>query len=318
MDRDILADQEYLFLGSRLKRLAERLQADALKIVREAGFEGLQPSFMPILAALARDGQLSVNQAMTTLGVSQPAVTRLVANMQKAGLITLERQEKDQRVKIIRLTPHGRTVLSSLQKTVWPRIEGAAIDLCRGTDGSFAEQITQVEMSLAQTPLPARGTATGLELVDYDDSLAGIFHDITREWVQSMFTLEPNDLALMQRPRELIIDKGGIILFAKDGLGKIVGTVALLRIEEGVYELTKMGVNEAARGKKAGEFLLQAVLERARAMKMKQLYLLTNSRCEAAIHLYEKLGFVHDADIMQTHGARYARCNVAMSYPIAA
>ena len=44
------------------------------------------------------------------------------------------------------------------------------------------------------------------------------------------------------------------------------------------------------------------------------LYLLTNRACAAAIHLYEKHGFVHDAGIMASYGARYARCNVAMRY----
>ncbi len=79
-----------------------------------------------------------------------------------------------------------------------------------------------------------------------------------------------------------------------------------------------MGVREAARGHKAGEFLLRAVLVRAEELGAKELYLLTNSKCEAAIHLYEKVGFVHDAEIMRDFGARYARSNVAMRYPITA
>ena len=44
------------------------------------------------------------------------------------------------------------------------------------------------------------------------------------------------------------------------------------------------------------------------------LYLLTNRKCAPAIHLYEKLGFEHDAAIMAEYGARYKRCDVAMRY----
>lgn len=94
----------------------------------------------------------------------------------------------------------------------------------------------------------------------------------------------------------------------------VIGACALIRIADGVFELTKMGVSERARGRKAGEFLPAAVLERARAMGVQTLDLLTNRRCAAAVHLYEKLGFVHDADIMAKYGARYARCDVAMRY----
>jgi ribosomal protein S18 acetylase RimI-like enzyme len=46
------------------------------------------------------------------------------------------------------------------------------------------------------------------------------------------------------------------------------------------------------------------------------LFLLTNRKSEAAIHLYEKLGFVHSDDIMERHGKRYARCNVAMAFAL--
>lgn len=75
-----------------------------------------------------------------------------------------------------------------------------------------------------------------------------------------------------------------------------------------------MGVRAAARGLKVGEFLLVATIRRAREMSADPLYLLTNARCAAAIHLYEKAGFSHDAGIMATYGARYARCDVAIRH----
>jgi ribosomal protein S18 acetylase RimI-like enzyme len=75
-----------------------------------------------------------------------------------------------------------------------------------------------------------------------------------------------------------------------------------------------MGVRESARGRKAGEFLLSAIIDRARSLGAEPLYLLTNAKGAAAIHLYEKLGFQHDAEIMTRYGARYERCDVAMRY----
>ena len=76
---------------------------------------------------------------------------------------------------------------------------------------------------------------------------------------------------------------GGDILFveAKD-LG-VVGTCALLRTGEGQYELSKMGVLESARGRKAGEFLLKAVIARAERLGAKRLYLLSNRKSAAAV-----------------------------------
>ena len=44
--------------------------------------------------------------------------------------------------------------------------------------------------------------------------------------------------------------------------------------------------------------------------------MLSNSKSATAIHLHEKLGFVHDTGIMDEFGARYERCTVPMLYPL--
>jgi GNAT superfamily N-acetyltransferase len=121
-----------------------------------------------------------------------------------------------------------------------------------------------------------------------------------------MFTLEPTDIDKLEHPHARIIEPGGDILFVEaEGFG-IVGARQ--------FELTKMGVLDSARGRKAGAFLLRAILQRAAALDAGLLDLLTNSACAAATHLYEKVGFLHDADIMRQFGARYRRCDVAMRY----
>jgi GNAT superfamily N-acetyltransferase len=153
-----------------------------------------------------------------------------------------------------------------------------------------------------------------MRIVEWRDDLAQAFHDINAEWIAAMFTLEPTDREVLENPRAKIIDPGGAILFVEaDGLG-IIGTCALQKTGPTGFELTKMGVLESARGLKAGEFLLAAVVNRARELGADPLYLLTSQRCVAAIHLYEKLSFAHDAGIMATYGARYQRCDVAMRY----
>ena len=154
----------------------------------------------------------------------------------------------------------------------------------------------------------------GLSIREFTDELAPAFHDINAQWLTAMYRLEPVDIEVLRNPRARIIDPGGVILFVEaEDLG-IVGTCALLKSGEGEYELTKMGVLESARGRKAGEFLLRAVITRAQEMGAELLYLLSNSKSAAAIHLYEKLGFVHDQDIIERFGGHYARCNVAMRY----
>ncbi len=316
---DILADLGPLFLGNRLKRVAERLQGDALKIIRAAGLP-VQPAQMPLLAALDRYGPLTVGEAGEALGAAQPTVTRSLSGLIDLGLVETGRAANgDQRQKTIALTADGRAALDRAKPLIWGPVAQAVEALCAGLSGPLLHQIAQLEAALAETSLEARvrsASDAGLSIRDYDDSLAGDFHDINAQWISSMFTMEENDRRILADPRGTIVDRGGVVCFVEAaGLG-VVGTCALIRIDDGVFELTKMGVLESARGRKAGEFLLRHVIARAEAMGIDTLYLLTNRRCASAIHLYEKTGFVHDADIMRDRGARYARCDVAMRYPL--
>lgn len=163
----------------------------------------------------------------------------------------------------------------------------------------------------ADPPEPA---GQGLSIVRYSPDLAQHFHDINVAWIEAMYTLEPTDRETLEHPDAAIIAPGGDILFVAAAGSGIVGTCALRRGGDGRVELTKMGVLDSARGRKAGEFLLHAAIARAQDMGATTLYLLSNRKSAAAIHLYEKLGFVHDAGIMAQYGARYARCDVAMRY----
>ncbi len=153
-----------------------------------------------------------------------------------------------------------------------------------------------------------------LTLIPYQPELAPLFKEINEEWIREMFALEEKDRKVLSDPQTHILKDGGVILFVKAETLGIVGAGALQKTAPSEYELTKMGVFKKARGLKAGDFLLQALIARAHEFKAENLYLLTNKKCEAAIHLYEKHGFLHDADTMKRFGPQYQRCDVAMRH----
>ncbi len=314
MPPDTLQDLGPVFLGSRLKRLGERLQAGAARILADAGL-AVQPTHMPLLAALEH-APLTIGQLVQAVGASQPGVTRGIAQLVELDLVRTE-TGSDQRQRTISLTPAGDAAMARARLLVWPRVEDAVDILCGGETEAFLAQITAVEAALAATPLDllaARANPETLIIRDYSDDLATTFRDINAEWITAMFHLEDTDRAVLDNPRAKIVDPGGTILFVEArGLG-IVGTCALQKTGDSSFELTKMGVRESARGLKAGEFLLTAMIARAQTLSADPLYLLTSTKCAAAVHLYEKLGFRHDAEIMRDYGARYARCDVAMRY----
>jgi DNA-binding MarR family transcriptional regulator len=314
MTTDILRDLGPIFLGSRLKRLAERMQAGAARVIIDAGLQ-VQPAHMPLLTALDR-GPLTVGQLVEAVGTSQPGVTRAAGQLIDMGLIQ-SAAGADQRQRTLSLTPAGEAAMARTKLLLWPRVEKAVTELCDGLSGPLLDQIAAIETALAAKPLNERVAnieRDALTIREYSDDLAMDFYEINAEWINTMFRLEQADRDVLEHPLERIIEPGGAILFVEAPCLGVVGTCALQKTGEKSFELTKMGVRTSARGLKAGEFLLSAMIDRAKAMHAETLYLLTNKRCEAAIHLYEKIGFRHDAEIMARYGSRYERCDIAMRY----
>ncbi|KQY35999.1 MarR family transcriptional regulator [Caulobacter sp. Root487D2Y] len=318
MTPDTLADLGVTFLGSRMKRLADRLQTDAAATLQAMNLP-IQPAQQQFLAVLRQQGPQTVGGVAQHLRISQPTATRAVQALMEQGLIDASREGRDQRQKLLSLSAAGEALMDRLERDLWPKVEAAAVSLCGGRHAALLEEITMIETELDRRSLVDRimapAAAPAMTIRDFSDDLARAFHDINAAWIAQMFALEENDITLLENPRELIVDKGGAVLFAQTPDLGVVGTCAIMRMKDGWFELTKMGVLEAARGRKVGEFLLAAALERAKAMGVAdRLYLLTNRKCGPAIHLYEKLGFQHDAEIMALFGARYERCDVAMRY----
>lgn len=315
---DTLADLGVTFLGSRMKRLADRLQTDAAATLHALDLP-IQPAQQQFLAVLRRQGPQTVGGIAQHLRISQPTATRAVQALIEQGLVAASREGRDQRQKLLALSPSGEALMDRLEGELWPRVEAAAMALCGGRHAALLTEIALIEAELDRRSLVDRvlkpEMPSEMKVRDFSDDLAKAFHRINAEWIEEMFALEDNDITLLSNPRDLILDKGGAVLFAETPDLGVVGTCAIMKMKDGWFELTKMGVSKTARGRKVGEFLLAAALERARQMGVAdRLYLLTNTKCAPAIHLYEKLGFDHDPEIMRLFGGRYERCDVAMRF----
>lgn len=311
---DVVAEMGTLFLGSRLKRLADQFQASAAKVLQRNGFD-IQPAHQPLLITLEKEA-LTVGQLAQAVGSSQPGITRAVGQLTELGLVTMVRGS-DQRERRLSLTDAGREVLAETRRRIWPAVQTSVDALCEGLSGSLIEQLAELEARLKAQPFDARvavAASPALTIIDYDDRLAPVFAALNTEWIEAMFVMEAADRAVLDDPRGRIIDRGGVILFVEaEGLG-VVGTGALQPAPDGSFEVIKMAVSPAAQGLGAGRRLLQALIQRAQDMGVRDLWLLSNARCTSAIRLYETAGFVHDARVMAQHGTEYDRCDVAMSY----
>ncbi len=143
-------------------------------------------------------------------------------------------------------------------------------------------------------PELSNGDPSMLEIIDYQPQYRKYFESLNREWIEGYFEIEPADLVTLTDPESKVIAPGGTILFAL--WDKVpVGTVALILKSKNEAELAKMAVSSSMRGKNIGNALMESVITKARQMGFTELILETNSALKAAIHLYEKYGFCHEA-----------------------
>lgn len=155
MTDDIVRDMGWLSLGTRLKRLGERLQGETQGIIDAAGAP-VQAAQYPYLAALDRMGPSTVGDLVAALGVSQPAVTRTLSKLAALDLVIVRAVDDDQRKREATLTPAGRRAVAAAKRVIWPAIESAVIDLCAGRTGDFLAQITAIEGGLAEKQFETR------------------------------------------------------------------------------------------------------------------------------------------------------------------
>jgi len=128
-------------------------------------------------------------------------------------------------------------------------------------------------------------------VIPYDDQYAAAFRDINMEWLEASGLTEPLDLKILARPRQEIIDIGGIIFLAVAG-DVLVGSAALIPMGDGEYELAKVAVVPAWQGKGVGALLMDKCVEQAKAWRARTILLYSHSKLASAVRLYLKFGFV--------------------------
>lgn len=137
------------------------------------------------------------------------------------------------------------------------------------------------------------------------------FRALNLAWIEEHFAVEERDRLDLDDPEGRILASGGQILMA-ESVGPqgvdVLGTCALIREPDGAYELAKMAVAPAARGRGVGRALGEAAVATARALGAPYVELLSNTKLAPAIGLYRALGFV-EVPLPRTE---YARANIKM------
>jgi ribosomal protein S18 acetylase RimI-like enzyme len=129
-----------------------------------------------------------------------------------------------------------------------------------------------------------------IEIVEFENKYHDDLKRLSYEWLEKYALLEPEDERILKNPKEIVLDKGGYIFFAKCSEAA-VGTVSLIRVDENTFELAKLAVSEPYQGLKIGILLMEKSLDVAKQQGAKKVILYSNHILTSAIELYKRFSF---------------------------
>ncbi|RYY96411.1 MAG: GNAT family N-acetyltransferase [Chitinophagaceae bacterium] len=282
-------------LGSRLRRLADRITEEAAAIYQLYGND-FQPRWFPVFYVLSEQDGRSITEIAAEIGHSHVSVSQIVKDLARHGYLEERAASGDRRKNHVYLSARGRATAAQLQeqfRDVNDALEAAMAE----TSYNLWQAIAEWEHLLERKPLLRRvqeqrksRESAGVQVVDYEPKYAGVFRALNEEWISTYFRMEEADYAALDNPEAKILAPGGHIFVALYG-GEPVGVCALMRHPDGTWELAKMAVSPKAQGRNIGFLLGQRVIEKARALGASTLFLESNTLLKPAINLYYKLGF---------------------------
>ncbi|MBL0885157.1 MarR family winged helix-turn-helix transcriptional regulator [Myceligenerans indicum] len=146
---------DLLALGTRLKRLGERLQADTTEFLRASGVH-IAAGSLPVMVSISERPGATVSDIVDDLGIAQPGVTRTLGTLADAGLVAFTRDPADARRRTIALTDAGEQLLTRAQHVAWQPVAEALRRMVGTEDRALVTHLAHLEAALDERSLHVR------------------------------------------------------------------------------------------------------------------------------------------------------------------
>ncbi|SHN10910.1 GNAT family N-acetyltransferase [Chitinophaga sp. CF418] len=301
-------------VGSRLRLLTEKITEDAAQIYNMYGID-MNPKWFPVFYVLSRGEAMTITAIAKEIGHSHPSVSKIISEMVEKGLVREKKDKTDGRRNMVSLSAKGKEITGKIEEQ-YTDVRNAIEAISANTRHDLWKAIAEWEFLLEEKSLlrwvqeqKKERESRKVKIVDYTPAYQQAFKDLNVEWISTYFKMEEADYKALDNPQGYILDNGGHILIALYN-DVPMGVCALIKMKDAEYdyELAKMAVSPAAQGKSIGWLLGSAILEKARSLGAKKIYLESNTVLKPAINLYYKLGF----EKIVGHPSPYERCNIQM------
>lgn len=148
-----------------------------------------------------------------------------------------------------------------------------------------------------------------MKVITFEEKYRQDFIDFNTDWIISNFGfLEEHDKDTFEKIDEEM-QLGAMIFFAVEDEVPLATCMAM-PMEGTTWEICKLGSNKHVPHKGAGSAVFEAAMQWALNHGAEKLFILSNSKLKAAIHIYKKYGFKE----IKLENYEYIRCDIAFEY----
>jgi DNA-binding MarR family transcriptional regulator len=142
-------------IGTRLRHVLELLDGDVAKVYLELGLPEYRPRFSPIVRTLVAEGPLSIRELAKAVGVTHSAASLTVAQLAKAGFVSLEPGPTDARQRIVHLTDKTGELLPTIEAE-WQATTAAMAELDAELSAPLGQILDEIVAAVERRPFHAR------------------------------------------------------------------------------------------------------------------------------------------------------------------
>ncbi|MCC5519849.1 GNAT family N-acetyltransferase [Vibrio splendidus] len=278
--------------SAQLRELSRQLVRQLGMLDKDCGDIALPPIQAHALIELEQQ-PLTVNQLADKLNIDKSNASRAVNNLAKNSLIQTSPHPNDKRSVVASVTEQGINTLAKLHNqqnqfydSVLERLTEAETQQVSGGIEHYLKALQQSHASsdVVVRPLQQQDNtvvANVIRQVSYENGLTeDKGYGVADPTLEDMFSVYNNE-----RSQYWVIELDGKVV----GGG---GFAPLAGMPE-VCELQKMYFLPETRGKGLAKRLVNMSMEKAKELGYQHMYLETTECLNAAVKLYEKLGFEH-------------------------
>ncbi len=287
-----------LMLGSRLRRLGEKLFFDISRVYKSENID-FEPAWFPLFFLLERHNKLSVSDIASSMEISHPGASQMITTLEKKELISCAKDKQDKRIRTVTFTKKGSALLNQIQPVWLSVIKCAQEMLNEGENSKFLlSTLTEIEDLLGlksffdriKEDIHTREVINKIEFIPYESKYRDSFKELVLEWLLQNSHSSIDDTDFFNNTEEDLKTGKLEIVFIKLE-NSFIGTSVIKSIENNNAEIYLLFIKKKWRNMQIENRLLEYSIKKLQGMNINNIYTKLDRKNINLIKVFRNINF---------------------------